>query len=189
MISSQIPRNEPPEARAGLTWRWRREDLVATYPASSWTLKYWFKQLAAAGANFSVTAAADGDNFDINVAAATTQGYTAGKYSWSAVVTGGTSEAYEIDRGTLVVLARYDQAAALDDRGHARKMLDLVEAALEALTNLGVKSYTIGSRSYTGRDLPELTTLRDYYRGQVANLALEERIRNGQGGGRLVFKL
>ncbi|HUO43549.1 MAG TPA: hypothetical protein VMT94_01395, partial [Burkholderiales bacterium] len=72
MNPSEIPRNEPPEARAGLTWQWRREDLSDDYPASSWTLKYWFKQTGANGGKFSIQANADGDNFAILVAATTT---------------------------------------------------------------------------------------------------------------------
>jgi hypothetical protein len=68
------------------------------------------RRSAPRGANFSIQATADGDNFAVNVAAATTAAYTAGDYTWAAIVTGGSSEAYEVDRGRFKLLARYDQA-------------------------------------------------------------------------------
>src|SRR5574340_527910 len=40
------PTNEPSALRAGDTWSWRREDL-GDYPASSWTLKYYFRNSSA----------------------------------------------------------------------------------------------------------------------------------------------
>ena len=189
MNSSEILRNEPPELRAGTTWQWRREDLVADYPASSWTLKYWFKQLSAAGAHIELTASADGDNFAIVVAAATTATYTAGKYAWAAEVSGGSSEVYEIDRGELIVLARFDQAAALDFRTHAKKMLDAIEALLENRATIDQQEYTIGSRHLKRLTVKELTDWRGYYRAEVLAQNMVERIRNRQGGNRFVVKL
>jgi hypothetical protein len=191
MQSSEIPRREPPEARAGLTWQWRREDLATDYPATGWTLKYYFKQMAVSGANFSITAAADGVNFAVNNAATASQGYTAGKYSWAAVVTGGTSEAYEVDRGTMVVLPRIDTATALDERTHERKVLDALETALEnkALLTPDQMEYTIGNRHLKRMSYPELIAARDVYRSKVTMQEMAERARNGQGGNRVVWKL
>lgn len=189
MNSSEIPRNEPPEGRAGLTWQWRREDLAADYPASSWTLKYWFKQLASAGANFSIQATADGDSFAVLVSATTTGAYTAGKYAWAAEVTGGASEVYEVDRGTFIVLPRYDQAQSLDDRGHARKMLDAIEALLENRATVDQLEYTIGSRHLKRMTVESLMSWRGIYRAEIAFADMAERARNKRGGNRLSFKL
>lgn len=189
MNSSEIPRNEPPELRAGTTWQWRREDLVADYPASSWTLKYWFKQLSASGAHIELTAAADGDNFSIVASAATTAAYTAGKYAWAAEVSGGSSEVYEIDRGELLVLARFDQAVSLDFRKHAQKMLDAIEALLEGRAVADINEYTIGTRHIKKMTPKELMDWRGYYRAEVQAQKMVERVRNNQGGNRLAFKL
>lgn len=190
MNSSEIPRNEPPELRAGVTWQWRREDLVSDYPASSWTLKYWMKQLAASGAHIEITAAADGSNYAVNVAAATTAVYTAGKYAWAAEVSGGSSEIYEVDRGVLIVLARFDQATSLDFRTHARKMLDAIESLLENRSSADILEYTIGSRQIKKMAPQELRDWRDYYRAEVAQQDAADRVRNGQGAGnRLLFRL
>jgi hypothetical protein len=188
MNAAEIPRNEPPEARAGLTWQWRREDLASDYPASTWTLTYWFKKTGSTGANFSIAASADGDNFAVSVAAATTGAYTAGDYTWAAIVTAG-SEAYEIDRGRLKLLAKYSAAANLDDRSHARKALEAIEAVLENRATVDQQEYSIGSRMLKRMPAKDLLEFRDYYRGQVAMEDMVERARNGQGGNRLVVKL
>lgn len=188
MNSSDVPRNEPPEQRAGTTWQWRREDLAPSYPASTWTLKYWFKKTGSSGANFSITASADGDNFAVSVLAATTAAYTAGDYSWSAQVTSG-AEAYEVDRGRMKVLARYDQAANLDDRSHARQALEAIEAVILSRASKDQEEYQIGGRMLKRTPIEDLLKLRDKYRGEVAMEDMAERIRNGQGGNTLVVKL
>lgn len=186
-MSATVPTNEPTQARAGLTWAWRREDLTA-FPASTWTLKYWFKKTGSTGANFSITATADGNAFAVSHAASTTAAYTAGHYTWAAIVTSG-SESYEVDRGTFELLARYDAASNVDDRSHARKMLELIESVLESRATNDVLEYTIGQRSIKSMSPKELTEWRDYYRGQVASEDMAERLRNGQGGNRVLWRL
>lgn len=126
-MAATLPTKEPSIARAGDTWQWRREDL-SDYPASLWTLKYYFRN---ATAYFDVTATADGDLFAIAVAKATTAAIVAGSYAWIAVVFSAT-ERFEIDSGTLQVKPDFSAAAAIDARSFARTMLDSVEAALRA---------------------------------------------------------
>jgi len=161
-----IATNEPIEQRAGLTWQWRREDLVTDYPATLWTLTYWFKKIGAAGANFSIVASADGSQFAVTVSAATSGAYTAGDYKWVAVVTYG-SEAFEVDRGEFTLLAKYNAAANLDDRSHARITLDAIEAVIEGRATVDQQEYTIGTRHLKRTPLADLMKFRDYYRSQV----------------------
>lgn len=176
-MTAPVPTNEPLQLRAGITWQWRREDL-SDYPASTWTLKYWFKKTGSAGANFSVTAFADGESFAISVAATTTAAYTAGDYTWTAIVTAG-AEAFEVDSGLLDVLPRYDQAANLDDRTHARKVLEAIEAVIEGRATLDQEEYTIGNRSLKRTPIEELIALRDRYRAEVLSEENASAIANG----------
>lgn len=186
-MTAPIPTNEPKQLRIGLTWQWTREDLT-DYPASTWTLKYWFKKTGSSGANFSITASADGSYFDISVAAATTQGYTAGDYTWVAVVTSG-SEAHEVDKGTCEILARYDAAANLDDRTHAAKVVDAIEAVIEGRASQDQMAYTIGNRSLSRMPIADLIMFRDKYRAEVYAEQQAEAVRNGKSAGRVVVKL
>jgi hypothetical protein len=174
-----IPTNEPFELRAGLTWAWRREDLTADYSAANgWALKYWFKKTGAAGANFSIDAVASGAAFAVSVAVSTTVTYTAGDYTWSAVVT-KAGESYEVDSGTLKVLPRYDVAANLDDRSHARKVFEAIEAVIEGRATKDQEEYTIGNRSLKRTSIADLLVLRDRYKAEAESEAAASGIANG----------
>lgn len=179
---TNIATNEPTELRAGLTWQWTREDLV-DYPASTWTLKYWLKKTGATGANLSIPAVADGDYFDVTVAASTTATYTAGEYTWVAVVTAG-SEAFEVDHGRLTILPRYDAASNLDDRSHARVVLEAIEAVIEGRASKDQEEYTIGNRSLKRTPMKDLREMHTYYANKVAAEEAEDRLDAGEVGGR-----
>lgn len=178
-----IPTTEPTQARAGLTWQWTRSS--ADYPAPSWVLTYYFKQLKAGGTHFSVAATASGADHAVTIAAATTAAYTADEYSWSAIAVKG-AEAFEVDTGVLTILPRYDAGAALDDRSHARKMLDALEAVLESRAGSDVLEYEIAGRRLKKMSAEDLTKWHAYYAGKVA---AEEREANGGGGAKLVARL
>lgn len=185
-MTVEIPTNEPRELRAGITWEWDRNDL-ADFPAPTWTLKYWFKRQGGTD-KFSVTAAANGTAHRVSVSASTTAAYPADDYTWVAVVTAGT-ETREVDHGTMKLLPRYDADSALDDRTHAKKMLEAIEAVLENRATKDQEEYTIGTRSLKRTPIADLLALRDKYRAEVRAEQLAENARNGQGGNRLVVRL
>lgn len=188
-MSADIPTTEPPELRAGDTWKWTRS--LDDYPASAgWTLKYRFK--SAAG-GFEIVASTDGDGYSITVAAATTGVYASGRYTWAAWVEGGSSEKYSVDSGTLDVLPDYRSGvagAALDDRTHARKTLDAIEAVIENRASLDQQRYQINGRELFRTPIPELLKFRQLYKAEVRSEEMAERIKNGTGiGGRIQFRL
>lgn len=165
-MTAPIPLREPTELRAGLTWQWRREDLT-DYPAPTWVLKYWFKRTGAAGAQFSITAAADGTAHAVDQAATVSQTYVAGSYTWAAIATSG-ADAVEVAKGRTEILPRYDTTAAVDDRSHARKVLESIEAVLERRATRDQEEYVIGSRSLKRTPMADLLKLRDSYAQAVA---------------------
>lgn len=185
-MTAPVPTTEPSELRAGVTWQWTRE--LPDYPASSWTLKYWFKKTGATGANFSIIATASGDTHSVTSTAATTAALTAGDYTWAALVTSG-SEAHEVDHGTFKLLPRYDAAANLDDREHARIVLDAIEAVIEGRATKDQQEYSIGSRMLKLTPIKDLLELRDRYRAEVFGLDSAEAAANGKGGKQLVWRL
>lgn len=175
-----VPTTEPPELRIGDTWEWRREDL-GDYPASTWTLTYYFRN---ATAYFDVAATADGDDFEVSVAKATTAGKTAGWYDWVAMVDDGTDR-HQVDSGRVELLANVATAAAYDARTFARKMLDSIEDALEARATadtLDLISTQLAERGLT-RDRNGLIKLREYFRAEVAK---EDRARLGVKSNRIL---
>jgi hypothetical protein len=184
VTASWIPTIEPQRIRAGDTWVWRREDL-SDYPAPTWTLYYRLKNAAS---HIEFTASADGAYHLVTVAAATTAAYTAGRYRWVAYVEAG-SERYEINEGTIEVEPAFNNASALDDRSHARKMLDAIESVLEGRATKDQEEYQIGSRSLKRTPIKDLLALRDKYRAEVYQEQLQENARSGTKGAKLVVRL
>lgn len=178
---ADIPTNEPTSARAGDTWKWTRT--LADYPAGAWTLKYRFKN---ATGYFEIVAGTSGTDHLVSVAAATTANYTAGSYTWMAWVEGGSSEKYTVDTGTLTVDPDYRSGtAAYDGRSHARKMLDAIEAWLEA-RDPAVAEYEIAGRRMKFIPIGELVKLRNRYGFEVRNEEAAAAIAKGEGLGRKI---
>ena len=183
-MTFQIPKNEPAELRAGDTWQWRREDLT-NYPATDWALTYRFKN---ATGGFEIAASADGANFAVDVAAATTANYAAGDYSWQAQVSNsGTGEKYTIENGELTVLANFfsgTATAAFDDRTHAQKALDAINAQLEGRATSDQAEYEIqladrSLRRVRRATIMQLIQAKQYYQGLVAAEEAAKRASEG----------
>lgn len=174
---TDIATQEPAQLRAGDTWRWQRQ--LDDYPAGTWTLKYRFKNSTT---GFEIVSTSSGTLHDVTVAAATTAAYTAGSYTWIAWVEGGSSEKYTVDSGTIEVLPDYRgglATVALDDRSHARKMLDAIEAWLES-RDPGVAEYEIAGRRMKYIPAAELIKLRSRYQREVAGEDAAEKIARGE---------
>ena len=181
-MSASIPDIEPASIRAGDTWTWTRT--IGDYPAGTWTLKYRFKNAAG---GFEIAASTSGTDHLVSVAAATTTAYTAGTYGWIAWVEAG-SEKFTVGSGTCEVLADYratSAATALDDRSHAQKMLDAIEAWLEA-RDPGVAEYEIAGRRMKYITAGELIKLRLRYRAEVQAEAAALKLAAGLGSGRRI---
>ncbi|MCX7180631.1 MAG: hypothetical protein NTX56_18335 [Proteobacteria bacterium] len=124
--------------------------------------------------------------------AATTGAYAAGGYTWTAWVEGGSSEKYTVDAGVCTVKPDYRGAGAtvaLDDRTHARKVLDSIEAVIEGRASQDQERYMIAGRELWRTPIPTLLKLRQTYRAEVKRQELAEKIQNGTGvGGRIQFR-
>ena len=109
---------EPEKVTAGVTWKW--EKTFSDYPASEWTLTYYLRKNGAT---------ADGDTHLVTVAAATTAAYASGIYDFIGWAIKGT-EKYEVFNASIEVLPNPTNASAYDPRSHARKVMELIEAAI-----------------------------------------------------------
>lgn len=183
-MAADIPTTEPSILRAGDTWKWTKT--LPDYPASTpWTLKYRFKN---ASGGFEITATAAGNDYSISVPAATTADYAAGTYAWVAWVEGGSSEKYTVAQGYAEVLPDLrtgTATAAQDARGHARKMLDAIEAWLEG-HDPAVGEYEIAGRRMKYIPVAELLKLRNRYAAEVAAEQAASNLAAGLGSGRKI---
>lgn len=173
----------PPQTlRAGDSWSWSRS--LPDYPATDWTLTY---TLINSSAKITITGSADESNHSVSVSAATTAAYSSGRYDWTASVSDGT-DVITVGYGRAQILPNLAAASTLDNRSHAQKMLDAIEAALEGRATAGdidILSGALGSRSYT-RDPEKLLVLRDRYKAEVSAEKRSESIRNGLQSGRRI---
>lgn len=167
---------------AGDTWDWMTA--VDGYPATDgWTLKYYLTpRIAGTQIVLQATTASDGTSYRVQVSPAASAAIASGKYDWRARVEKAGAET-TVDQGSVLIQAKVAGLTSSDNRSYARRMLDSIEAAFEAF-NLGVKSYSIGSRTMTKRDTPELLTMRDRFRAEVQNEIAAAKIADGQSNPR-----
>ncbi len=74
---------------------------------------------------------------------------------------------------------------ALDDRSHARKVLDAIEAFIEG-NDLQAAAVVIGERQIRNIPIPELLKLRQRYLQEVAVEDQKAAIARGEGIGRRI---
>lgn len=146
------------------------EVTVVDYPKSDgWALSYRLIPRVS-GTAITFTAGASQYNaidYRVQVSAATTALWTAGFYSWAALVT-KAAERFLIDTGEVEVKADPGVSdAPSDTRTHARKTLDAIEAVIEGRATKDQMAYTIGTRSLQRTPLADLLKFRAAYRSEV----------------------
>lgn len=177
---SDIQTFEPSTLAAGDTAKWRKS--LPGFPASAgWVLTY---TLVTASARVTFTATADGDDHLVAVPAATTAGWAAGTYTWRAQVA-KAGEVFTVADGTLRIQPAF--GSATDGRSHARKVLDAIEAVIEGRATSQVGEYQIAGRQLKYIPIPELLTLRDKYRAEVAREDAAQRAARGLPDSRRVY--
>lgn len=140
---------------------------VPEYPSSAgWTLKYRLAPRVA-GTAIDLTASAESDGYRVQVAAASTIGWAAGFYTWTAYVE-KAAERYTVGRGQLEIRAASTTlAAGSDGRTHARKVLDAIESVIEGRATLDQQEYAIAGRSLKRMAIDELMRFRRIYQSEV----------------------
>lgn len=184
-MTSETPR----QLRAGDTLEWTVSH--PDYPASDgWTLTYKL----SGPQQITIAATADGDAFNVSVAAATSATWSAGMYSYAAYVTGSAGERYTIETGSIEVLQNLVTLTGTQEgRSLWQRILEAVEAAMAGRASKQQKSMTVPG--VAGGSTIELLSNDELYRAwQRAKAEVEkekraERVARGQKrGGRLLFR-
>lgn len=141
---------------------------LAGYPAGAgWVLKVRLAARSSGGSAVTYPCVADGDAYRLQIAAAAAT-WPPGDYSWSAWVE-RAAERFPVGAGTVAVAPDPTAiGAGYDGRSQARRMLDAVEATLEGRATSATAEYEIAGRKMRYIPLPELLTLRDRLRADVA---------------------
>lgn len=187
--SANYPQTEPAELIAGDRWMWKRTDLGIDYPPASYGLTYAARLEGSGTTSITITASESGSDYIVEVASATTAAYTVGVYHWQAYITRTSdSQRVMVDTGTFEVIANRTSATT-DPRTHAKIVLEAIEAVIENRATKDQMAYTIEGRSLSRTPLVDLIEFRKQYRAEVRAEELLERVRNGQGGNKVVYRL
>lgn len=148
---------------AGLDWSW--SESVASYPASTHTLKYVLKK--GTDNPIPLTSTADGDAHYFEIDDANTAAYESGYYVFTAYVFEIADTDNLIAIATGVVEIKKDLATVSDARTHALKMVENLRATIISLSTKTMSDVTIEGRSYTYNDIEKLEKLLKYYERQA----------------------
>ena len=173
---TDIATQEPTVIQAGDTLTWQKS--YADYPANdSWVLHY---RIINTAGKFDITSTASGADHLVTATAAATATYTAGIYTLLGWVT-KASERYSVYSGKAEVLPDLAaQAAGYDNRTTAKKVLDLLDAAMIASgANAWTQSYTIEGRTISFRSPGDFIAYRSKIKQEVAREENADRMRNG----------
>lgn len=162
---------EPTQLHAGDSIAWARD--ARAYPsAAGWSLLFSLR-----GAAPLDLASTGGEPYQFAATSSQTKALPAGVYRWACYAV-RKDERQTLASGELTVLADLLQAGAIDGRTHARRMLDLIEAALEKRIPKDQQSYEIDGMRLDRIPIERLEALRNRYRREVAS---EQRRGRGQG--------
>lgn len=151
---------EPTQLHAGDSVAWARD--ARAYPsADGWSLLFSLR-----GAGTLDVASTGGEPYQFAAGASATKALPAGVYRWACYAIRG-DERQTLATGELAVLPDLLQAAEIDGRTHARRMLDLIEAALEKRIPKDQQSYEIDGMRLDRIPIERLEALRTRYRREV----------------------
>ena len=181
---------EPTFIYAGTRFQW--EKVLGDFSSDDgWVLTYRLTDRT----NAKITIVANGSNTSgtthhVDIGKSTSNGYTAGDYDWSALVSvSANGDSRFIDRGVITIEADPAQVTTLDQRSHVKKVLDAIESILEGKT-ADVQDYTVstgtGSRQISKMNIQELREWRNEYRRLYADEMHAEDIRKGLGNRRKI---
>ena len=148
------------------------DDVPEYPPADGWALKYYLaaRFTTPVQALITINAITEGTRYRVQAAAGVTIGWAPGAYTWKRRVEKAGPINQSVGEGQIVIkTAPTLMTQGYDGRSDARRRLDELDAAIEALSSGAVKQYTIGNRSMTKQDLPDLITWRDRLAAQVAS--------------------
>ena len=168
---------EPSSFVAGDSVAWKRN--ISGFYAPEWTLHY---TLRSDNQIINLTSVADGTDHLINISAATSITYKAGRYYWAAYVTNAIGERLTLTSGYLEIKPDPSTADIFDSRSHCKKTLDAIEATIEGRATADQLEYSIAGRTLKRTPIEQLLKFRDIYKAEYGREQAAERIARGLGG-------
>lgn len=157
--------NIPLSLTAGDRWTWT--DSLSDYPATLWTLTYFFRGPTSLAAAVGV---ASGANHVVTVAAATTSALKPGSYDWQAraalIATPTTIATVAVGR---ITVAPNLENAAVDYRSWNVRVTEALKATIEGRASTDQLSMSIAGRSLSRMSWKELLEAFDRFNRLAAS--------------------
>ena len=162
--------------RVGDSLQWNVD--LTDYPATLWTLRYDILPQSS-GTKITLTAAASGSQHQIRYLSAATSAYVVADY-WmiGTVRINSGDDRFEVYAGPFSILANPVTATTFDGRTYLQRILDLVEASIEA----SEAPRTVIRYSYGGVT-SEIRTLEEALKARamlISAIAAEEARKSGK---------
>ncbi len=162
-----IPFTEPECFSAGDRVQWKRT--LEDYPISEgWSLTYYLRGNFAHDP-INLVATTSGTDYEIDLSPDVTGAYTPGIYYWQAFVS-VTGDRKPIGSGKITVLKNFSEVTdPTDERTHARRCLDSLNAVIENRATRDEVRYVIQAIGLSVDKMPikDLLMFRDYYLVEV----------------------
>jgi hypothetical protein len=162
-MSFSIPSVEPATFRAGETFHWTMS-LPDFAPADGWTLTYYF----SGPDKFSILATTSGAQYDVLLIATTTAKLTAGRYSYSGIVS-KAGELHEARSGVVTLTPNLQVGPAGSQQTANELLLAAVRAKLytRISTDSLIESYGIHGRQVAKMSTMEMMKLEGILAARV----------------------
>jgi hypothetical protein len=144
-------------------------ETVSGYPSSAgWELYHNLIPQVGTGTSIMLTATGTSSDHNTYYPSSVTSAWPAGDYSWFSWVTLSTASRVSIGSGFLTINPNpMTVTTATDNRSHARKVLDAIEATIEGRATHDMAQYMIQGRQVTLLGPEQLIRWRGYYQTLV----------------------
>ena len=165
--ADNAPKEVPKTIVIGDFVQFKITDFSTDYPNSSHSMTFVARSSEGANVEFTIAGSNSDDDYIFTASSNATAAFTAGEYNYQLeVLETSSNNRIVVDQGEITLTDDLD-VNNVDQRTHAEKMLQKIEAVLENRADADVSSYSIAGRSLTKMSPEELLSWRDSYRREV----------------------
>lgn len=161
-MAATPPTIEPLVLTVGDTWTWTRN--LPDYDSATWTLTY--SLVPTTGTVITITATGSGNDYTVDVPAATTATYAAKDYLMVGTVTDGTDR-FQVYRQDVTVYPNI--LSPYDSRTYWETIRDQARDILDGNSQRRDISYSKNGFSMTAKSDADLLELISYAESRIAN--------------------
>ena len=176
------PEGEPESIVVGDFVQWKRSDLIADYPADSYTATYVARITGGGQNEIQVVGTNQTTHYLFQISGTSSAVFSPGYYFYQLEIKRNSdNERIVISKGNFNITPDLEVNQA-DPRTNSKIMLDKIESLLNGKADSDVSSYSVAGRSLTKMTFAELQDARNFYKQEVLNEQSKIDAKNGRKG-------